>query len=195
MKLQTGLLTALAFGWLTLGLVSTSQAGLTLKYNPANLIKTGSVPLTAEVDVLVSWDGLDSNTFSGLDFDIVTPAGVTVRDNATPSNPLGFQLATVVLGSASFVSFGGNVAPFVVGVDKTLTTLSFDVAAEGVFPISMNVTYAQSGAAGVGPGIQDITNQFSSVPADLVVAVPEPSSFALMGVVSLAGFGWRRRRS
>lgn len=196
MKVKTGLVSALAFGWLCLGLVATSQAGLTLKYDPVGLTQSNSAgvtPFIAQIDVLVGWDGAGSNTFSGIDFDVITPAGVELQNNPTPSNPLGFQFASVNFGVASFSSLSGDVAPFVAGVDKPLTTLSFSVTpVEGTFPLGLNVTFAQQGA---GAAVQDITPQFSSAPGSLVVAVPEPSSFALMGAVSLAGFGWRRRRS
>ncbi|MEO8268695.1 MAG: PEP-CTERM sorting domain-containing protein [Aureliella sp.] len=193
MRVFTGLTTVLAFSWLCLGLASNSQAGLTLKYDPAGLNLAAAGPLTAQIDVLVNWDGVDSNTFSGLDFDVTSPAGVRLLDNPTPSNPLNFQFATVGGGIASFVSFGGNVAPLVAGTDITLTTLSFEVTpVAGNFPLGLTVTYGQVGA---GAGIQEITTQFSSLPGNLVVGVPEPSSFVLLlGAASLAGFKRRRRR-
>jgi hypothetical protein len=195
MKLKTGLVSVLAFGWICLGLVTTSQAGLTLKYDALGLQQSNALsasPFIANVDVLVRWDGIGANAFSGVDFDVTTPAGVRLLDDAAPPNPLGFGFVVVGGGSASFASFNSDIQPLTAGVDKALTTLSFEVTPiEGSFPLGLAVTYAQSGT---NAAIQDITGQFSTVPGNLNVAVPEPSSLALLGVVSLAGFGWRRRR-
>ena len=188
MRLKTGLLTALAFSWLCLGPVSISQAGLTLKYG-SGLAATSPGPFL--VDVVISWDGTGANSFSTVDFDVTVPAGVTVLDNPTPYNPLNFQFASIASKAVSLVNFAGDVTTLTPNTDTTLTRMSFNVPSTGgSFPLGFSITGITRGQFGA----ENVTSQVSSVPANLVVAVPEPTSLGLLGVVSLAGFGWRRRR-
>ena len=172
-----------------------ASAGLTLKLNPADLIKQGPGPLAADVGVLINWDGTGTNLLSGINFDVSLPANVTLPNpgpgEAIP-NPMNFQFSSLLDRS---LAFGGldNVAALVAG-DNLLTSLRFNVAAaEGDFPIGLTLVSAQQGSV-VGMTFQDITSQFTTTGGTLrVTAVPEPTALALLGIVPLATLHRRRK--
>ena len=178
---------------------TTTFAGLSLRLNPADLIKLGPGPLNADIGVLINWDGAGTNLISGINFDVFLPPNLTLPETVltagTPANPLSFSNANITMVSQNFpnvrpVAFAnipGNVAPLAAG-DNLLTTLRFNVnAAFGDFPIGLTLVSAQSGS-----DFTNITNQVTASGGTLRV-VPEPSCLALLGFVTASGFVRRRR--
>lgn len=167
-------------------------AGLSLRLNPADLIKLGPGPLNADIGVLINWDGAGTNLISGINFDVTIPANITFPDAVltagTSANPFSFSNANVTARSVAFANVTGNVAPLAAG-DNLLSTLRFNVNTTfGDFPIGLTLVSAQSGSNFV-----NITNQVTATGGTLRV-VPEPSSLALLSLVTASGFVWRRRR-
>ncbi len=192
MKVSVLLTQAIMAAVLVVSVAPTTHAALTIKLNATDLVKLGPGPLSTDIGVLINWDGTGTNLISGLTFDVIVPANVTLPDATlaagTPANPLSFEIASVTARSVAFVNIAGNVAPLANG-DNPLTTLRFNVnAATGDFPIGLSLVNVLSGS-----NFTDITNQATASGSTLRVVVPEPSSFAALAMLTLGGCGWRRR--
>ncbi|QDV24975.1 PEP-CTERM sorting domain-containing protein [Aureliella helgolandensis] len=172
---------------------SSSLAALTLSLRSEDMQAVGPGPVSFNVGVLINWDGNGSGALSAIQFDVTTPDTVNllgdVDGQATP-NPLTFDQADVHEGSVLFFNAISDVS--LTQGDNFLTSLAFVAEADsGDFPIGLSLVSAQSG--GLFTGTTDLSNDLTLTGGTLrVTAVPEPSAFALLGVIGLAAFQRRR---
>ena len=183
-----------------LGAMNYCLGAFVISFEQSDLKTVGPGPLTQPVNVLVTHDGTGASTFSSLSFDIgveQTDGSVTLNDDATPNNPLGFDLADINATTASFADLGAMDDANVdigSGSTVTLTTLSFDVpdGVSGEFPISLSLAGATRGGF---LNQEDIASEFTVNGGTLQVsAVPEPSSFVVLTGLVCGGTAVARRR-
>ena len=195
MKVLCRLAQVFACGLLVACLAPASFGALELRMAPRTETPN-QLPGPVEVNFFLFWDGNGINQLNSINFEVQTPASVTLPDTETPPDPLGFAAGggfsgfrDVRANSVAFARTVGNVADLAAG-ETLLTTLTFQTTQEGIFNIGLRLVEA-SQIDGQN-NIVDITSQFTSVSGGVIV-VPEPSSMALLGLVSVIGLARRRR--
>lgn len=191
--------------------LTPATAGFVLSVDPGTLQFDG--PGTHTIGVLVTHDGSGATDLSGYTIRFGTPANASVG-----TEPLGvdFISATEVLdvsggGLFSFNDVTNTVAasnlafgPFSdVGLDGTATLFTLDMmlGAESSYEIGVDFQNAQRGglfATQIGNEFfspNSPTTDFAFVLTNNVSAIPEPSSIALLGLLSCGAAARLRNRS
>lgn len=175
---------------LVAGFSPASYGALELRMFPD--LVTAPAPGAVDVDFVIRWDGVGNNLISSIVFDLSMPAQLTLPDNLTLPDPLGFTAnnngdAVVRGNSVTLARITGNVV--LQEGNNLLTTLTFQASSFGDFPVGVVLFEAARDEP-----LSDISSQFVAVTGGTISVVPEPSSLALLGLVSIGGFCSRRRR-
>ena len=187
----------------TIGLVGLSQAGVVIAISDdgvdTTMTATGTLNLTGAtftgpggfannaswapgffLGETVGWgNALVGDGYAG-SWSGVNPFG--------PANLLGFSTETttidfMIVGTEIFFEAGTPVGP-VLGINNTATQFGATLASIGITP-NQSLTFTITGAT-------DGLITVKSMPAGPVV--PEPSTYALFGLMLVGGFAWRRRQ-
>ena len=196
MKVLCRFAQAVACGLLVACLAPASFGALELRMAPVTISPTQQ-PGPVDVEFFIFWDGNGTNQISSINFEVnALPVGLTLPNNPAPFDPLGFSaggagLVSVLDRSVAFTRLAGNVPDLAAG-NNLLTRLTFEASTRNIFNVGLTLIEAQQGNALLGQTV-DITAQFTGATGGTIV-VPEPSSVALLGLVSVGGFCFRRRR-
>lgn len=184
--------------WMTVASLLTfsatkASAAFTVQFDPAQT--TVNAPGTFTIDLTITHDGsADASTISGFTIDISEPAaGLTF---ANPSaGDLNFQFAPNLSTSPGLVTIGAaGFGDVNVGNTATVRLMTLDFIVDNsvtntTFPINMTLRNANRG------GFFDIASEFTVNNGSFnVTAVPEPSSFAILALVTTAVVRRRRRK-
>lgn len=173
-------------------IVLPANAGFVIAVDPAADLKIKQ-PGTFEVPILIKNDGGLLSSFNGLQIKIVDSDGARVRQvDVSDSSP--FSIANINANNElAFTDIFTN-RPFSTDFSQ-LVTLTFDISEVRNHTINLQFVEAtRAGATILDPQITLAPSDFSIQSSFTLAAIPEPTSAALLAVVSILGVTSRRRR-